>query len=141
MKVLCILSMLLMTIGIGKAAWAADYDEASYIEETLTGKVICIGEESGYKVFLRATISAGRLVSAIRLTIIDPEGKKMSSLFRVSSSEIRPGEMIRFSGRSSMGAGTVEATFDPATGEYIGLFDAHSSKVNATVPITCTLKK
>lgn len=102
------------------------------------GKISCNGSYFGYNFAVNANTQGTRIVGRIQLDVSNGQERHRGNM-RATSSDIRAGRYLRFSGGDSRGSGSLSANYS-SDGRYHGTLHAQSPQGTATVPVVCTLR-
>ena len=103
-------------------------------------QVTCSGSYFGYDFTVRSNVARNRLSGKINILVVNrSQGFRQSGTMTPTSSDIRPGKHLRFSGRGPDGAtGSVDATHSGGS-SYQGTLHASASAGSVNVPVACRL--
>ena len=104
-------------------------------------QVVCQGRYMGFVNFtVRANLNSANTAVRGEITVEVKGGSvNQSGRLNPTSSSIRAGNHIRFSGENAEGDGSVDARFDAASGTYPGTLQARGSGRNVQVNVVCNL--
>jgi hypothetical protein len=99
----------------------------------------CRGTYFGYNFSVRGNTARTKIAGRINIVVTNSQGERQTASMTPTSSDIRPGQHIRFSGRGAKNStGTVHAAYVSGT-NYEGTLAATSDIGSVNVPVACRL--